>query len=104
MFRAQSTTRDYIWAELGVGLDFSRIMPKQNGLHLSSRNQIFEDSFQVSEEDGGMALGKEQAGTKPHRRVSTRASIHTCNGNAFNICQVRRTSEKNKNKSTTLTF
>ena len=57
-------------------------MQKGSSLHFSSGDEVFEDGLQMSEEDGGVALGEEQAGAESHGRLSARARIHTCNNTA----------------------
>ena len=57
-------------------------MLKGSSLHFSSGDEVFEDGLQMSEEDGGVTLGEEQAGAESHGRLSARARIHTCNNTA----------------------
>lgn len=53
-----------------------------SSLHFSSGDEVFEDGLQMSEEDGGVTLGEEQAGTESHGRLSAGSRIHTCNNKA----------------------
>jgi len=62
----------------GTGSDFD-IHKSKTSLNVSPGDEVFENSFQMGEEDCGMAFGEKKTGAEPHCRISTCARIHTCN-------------------------